>query len=382
MTSKPQIVVVVGMHRSGTSLAAEMLVRLGAHSGDRLLEANQFNPRGYWEDADLVDIHDRILAALDRSWGGWSSGLPLPDAWMEGPKIAPLRDELESFILSGIERIESPWMIKDPRICRLLPLWRAIADKHGIHVSAVLSVRTPDAVAASLEARDHLPHAFGRVLWLVNHIDALVAGRGLIKGCVSYDRWFGHAASQAATLAAMAGIEISDSDLAAAASDVVSETLRHHGSSSGDGMADRLYRELDRWAETGEPAASIDTMIDAAGATLHEVASWIEEAKNPEFLREVLEAKVEEYQEAYRASAARCDELEAISKQDRINYQASIDDMLAKIDILYAKAEENRVAYQTSAARADNLQSLVWRLERPLRGLRSLRSALRRTNSQ
>ncbi|MCT8974617.1 sulfotransferase family protein [Microbaculum marinisediminis] len=338
MATKPHIVIVIGMHRSGTSLAAEMLTRLGAWTRDRLLEANEFNPRGYWEDADLVGLHDTILATLDRSWGGIRASLPMPDGWLDNPAITEPRRELEAFIRAGVEAANgTPWMVKDPRVCRLLPLWQAIADDCGIRLAGVLCARAPDAVAASLEKRDDLPRAFGRLLWLVNNVDALTAGRDLVGASISYDRWFTAPATQAAILAAAIGRTLSGAELAAATG-VVSDTLRHHDSILGHGMADQLYRQLDLWAEEGERPAALDDLADCAVATLADVAPWIESTNDPEYLRDNLEVIAKEYRVAYHASAAKCAELET---------------------------ENNR------------LRSLVWRFERPLGAVRSLRRAIR-----
>ena len=57
-------VLVVGMHRSGTSLLARMLQLLGVHLGDDLLPADQHNPDGYGEDKRFVTFQRHILRRL------------------------------------------------------------------------------------------------------------------------------------------------------------------------------------------------------------------------------------------------------------------------------------------------------------------------------
>ena len=61
--------VVLGMHRSGTSALTGMLHRLGVALGEHLMPATNDNPRGYWEHADIVKVHERLMAAL-----GWERG--------------------------------------------------------------------------------------------------------------------------------------------------------------------------------------------------------------------------------------------------------------------------------------------------------------------
>ncbi|HTZ08801.1 MAG TPA: hypothetical protein VMB72_07005, partial [Acidimicrobiales bacterium] len=62
-------VVVLGMHRSGTSAVTRILNLLGADVGERDdLLTDYDNPAGHWESRALVAANDRILAAWGRSW--------------------------------------------------------------------------------------------------------------------------------------------------------------------------------------------------------------------------------------------------------------------------------------------------------------------------
>lgn len=61
----------LGMHRSGTSMITRALVCLGVDLGDDLLDAVAgSNERGFWEDRSIVDLNDRLLAALGSRWDG------------------------------------------------------------------------------------------------------------------------------------------------------------------------------------------------------------------------------------------------------------------------------------------------------------------------
>ena len=59
---------VLGMHRSGTSALTGLLHRLGVVLGEHLLPASEDNPRGYWENADIVAVHERLMASLGWTW--------------------------------------------------------------------------------------------------------------------------------------------------------------------------------------------------------------------------------------------------------------------------------------------------------------------------
>src|SRR5271154_4547956 len=65
------VVVVLGMHRSGTSSAAGTLVRLGAAAPRHLIAPNPGNERGFWESRVIVDLNDAILAAGGSDWRDW-----------------------------------------------------------------------------------------------------------------------------------------------------------------------------------------------------------------------------------------------------------------------------------------------------------------------
>ena len=81
-------VIVLGMHRSGTSALAGTLQRLGLDLGDGLMPANAENERGFFEHLEIVDIHDRLLATLDSSWDDPNS---LEPGWVERPEVEPYR---------------------------------------------------------------------------------------------------------------------------------------------------------------------------------------------------------------------------------------------------------------------------------------------------
>src|SRR5437879_1951116 len=61
------IVVVLGMHRSGTSLCSHVLSALGVDMADAI-GAQESNAKGHWERRQLVDLHDRILDHFSRGY--------------------------------------------------------------------------------------------------------------------------------------------------------------------------------------------------------------------------------------------------------------------------------------------------------------------------
>src|SRR6266446_6985151 len=57
-------IVVLGMHRSGTSALCGALDVLGVNFGKHLMTANEANTKGYWEHPEIVALHDELLRSL------------------------------------------------------------------------------------------------------------------------------------------------------------------------------------------------------------------------------------------------------------------------------------------------------------------------------
>jgi hypothetical protein len=59
-----EALLVLGMHRSGTSAVAGLLVRLGAQPPKTLMEGDADNRKGYWESTALCAFHERLLLRI------------------------------------------------------------------------------------------------------------------------------------------------------------------------------------------------------------------------------------------------------------------------------------------------------------------------------
>jgi len=200
-----RVVVVLGMHRSGTSLFARMLGALGVDLGSHLIPGREDNPAGFWEHAGIVAIHDEILGLLGRGWATPRDSLPYPPAWWRDPALNPLKARLLEILREELGHAVGVWGFKDPRICRLLPLWQEMFATLEIEPVYVLTIRHPLEVAASLQQRDGISSARGQLLWLEHNLEALRHTRGKLGLVLDYDRWFSHPKAQAE--AALATLE-------------------------------------------------------------------------------------------------------------------------------------------------------------------------------
>lgn len=167
-----QIVIVMGMHRSGTSAIALLNKNLGIYFGKNLIEKiDGINSDGFWEDKTVVAINEQILTLLDATWYSVQS---LPEKWWEKPELETCYQAAHQWQQAILDD-RSVAGVKDPRFCRLLPFWLKVFSQAGISVRTVFIYRHPASVAASLGKRDGLSKDYAYLLWLRYVIDALEA---------------------------------------------------------------------------------------------------------------------------------------------------------------------------------------------------------------
>jgi GT2 family glycosyltransferase len=192
-TQAPASVLVLGMHRSGTSAVTGLLGMSGLDLGDTaaLLPAHVTdNPSGYWERADLNAINDDALATIGRAWNR-VAGLDADSVSSAADSDADVR--IEAFI-ARFEAKDRPCVIKDPRLCLTLPRWLPRL-KNPV---CVVVVRDPREVAASMASgpRGTFTSSFVVALWTKYMHAALEALHGRRAVFVSYHALLGDALGQ------------------------------------------------------------------------------------------------------------------------------------------------------------------------------------------
>lgn len=172
-------IIVLGMHRSGTSAVVRLLNLMGAYLGPpgSIKGANPENPKGFWENEDLVELNKGVLAAQRCLWDrlGEFDRTRLGDE-----RLATLRRRALDFLID-LDR-SRPWAVKDPRMCLLMPFWRPMLE---VPV-CVLVNRNPVEVAASLRARSGMPVPVGVALWEFHVVEALRGTQDIPRMLVQY----------------------------------------------------------------------------------------------------------------------------------------------------------------------------------------------------
>ena len=176
-------VIVCGMHRTGTSVVTRAINLLGADIGKDLIAPRPDNIRGYWESRnESSGIHNQLLEGLGSSS---ADPLPLPDDWIKTSFARHAHDRLAELIRSEFQDF-SLFVVKDPRISKLLPLWTRLLAELDIEIVVVLTFRNPLEVAGSLQKRDQLPLASSLLLYLISYLKSELASRGYPRCFVSY----------------------------------------------------------------------------------------------------------------------------------------------------------------------------------------------------
>lgn len=185
-----RLVVVLGMDRSGTSLCTNILNRLGVELNADLLPPQDDNPLGFFESRQIMELHNELLEALGTNWHMPTTLKPLPAAWWRLPLVRPFRERIVALLRAELRPGAGLWGFKDPRICRLLPLWKDVFAELEIAPVYVLAVRRPQAVAQSLQRRNGFLPPLSELLWLERNLEALAYAGDRIAAIVHYEDWF------------------------------------------------------------------------------------------------------------------------------------------------------------------------------------------------
>ena len=389
-------VLVLGMHRSGTSALAGALAQLGCAAPVTPMEADEGNARGYFESRRVYELHNAMLAAAGTHWTDWA---PLDPAWLASPEARAFRDRAGAVIEAEFGDA-ALFVLKDPRFCRTAPLWLGALEDRGVAPLALLTHRHPLEIAASLERRNGLDRDTALLLWLRHVLDAEVATRGLARAHTSYDRLLGDWRAAMRGIEDGLGLTLPGDEAGGRVEAFLSGGLRHHEAGPPDPSLPPWVREAHavaaRWAERGEDAegrATLDGVraaFDAATPLFAPAAEgWRRERRELADALARSEASAGESAAATEAERARADGLAAdldrrlgeLAEAARLvvamrrKGRQTRDRLAARIEAAGAQADaERRARLQAEASLAGAeaqrravLASTSWRLTAPLR---------------
>jgi len=268
-------ILVLGMHRSGTSALARLIGFMGAALPADAIDAHSDNARGYWESAAIVKADDQLLRVARSSW---FDPRPLDLSRLEPSALRSRKDRIWEAVTAAFG--DAPLMtIKDPRQCRFVPTVVETLAEHGVAARAVLMLRSPQAVARSIASRDGTTSAFAHLLWLRHMIEAERASRGLMRTVIGFDAMLTDWRDAARRLLPLTGGPMPEGDMAAAIDGFLDPALRHHGQEASAGLeqplagiVEAVRQGLDALVERDDPGTRAE--LDAAYARLDAVP-WL-----------------------------------------------------------------------------------------------------------
>lgn len=223
-------VCVTGMHRSGTSLVANLLRLCGLYLGAEqdFLPATPDNQAGYWENRQFSDLNDEVLKELG---GTWDFPPVTSEGWPEQVRFNDLRIRAERLLVEF--RSHEPWGWKDPRNSLTLPFWISLGSfktpflyGQGPKLKTVICVRNPFEVFYSLRDRQYTPNAAGLNLWLIYNQMALDSTLPEDRIVTHYETYFRAARPELRRLLEFLNLPASD-ELIEHGITAISGNLRH-----------------------------------------------------------------------------------------------------------------------------------------------------------
>jgi hypothetical protein len=180
--------IVIGMHRSGTSALTRVVNILGAALPSQLLELDpaiphETNELGFWEGLEVNTLNNEFLSSIGSSWDDTAR---IPETVFRSDAARSMRDRIVRHLEAEFK--DAPlFAIKDPRIARLAPLWIEALKAFGAEANFILAFRNPAEVAQSLLKRDQMGRGQSTLLWLRYMLEAERNTRNFRRSFVPYE---------------------------------------------------------------------------------------------------------------------------------------------------------------------------------------------------
>jgi hypothetical protein len=231
-------IIVLGMHRSGTSAITRVLNIGGAALPASLVGPSVGNETGHWEPRALVDYLDAMLEEIGSPSYDWKK---LDFSLFGSNGYGDVKKKI-SAIVSHEYADARQFVLKDPRLCRLFPIVNEVFQELGISPRIVMPIRNPLEVCKSIERRDNRTRSDAAIFWIRHVLDAEKHTRGLPRSIFTYDELIADWASvysrlvRELDLPGMRSIE----EIQPQIDQFLSPRLRHHSHSTEDVRRDSI----------------------------------------------------------------------------------------------------------------------------------------------
>jgi GT2 family glycosyltransferase/tetratricopeptide (TPR) repeat protein len=231
-------VCIAGMHRSGTSMVAQLLHNCGLYLGrqEDILGPAPDNQDGFWENVHFVHLNDEILK---RFGGAWDFPPVLKPGWNKELFILPFQEPAKKLIQTLTPN--QPWGWKDPRNSLTAPFWEQALGNGKLKY--VICLRNPLEVARSIYKRNFNSFAFSFNLWLTYHKAIIDQTRPDQRIITHYESFFRDPEGELKRLLNFLNLEVSD-QIVDTACGKVARNLRHHSLKKEDLIQAGASKEL------------------------------------------------------------------------------------------------------------------------------------------
>ena len=231
-SNEKKAVIVLGMHRSGTSAFTAALQSIGVNLGKISDRSTPENARGYFENEAIQNFNEMLLKECKASWNN--------------PFLINITndvdDKLDSYIDQALTILHEQfddltcWAMKDPRNCLLLPFWQKVIRKADIgEIYYIHTIRNPLEVSESLKSRHKKnPRALcgeqdqNILSWFIHHFLAIKCVDSDNNLVVAYEDLMQSPESTLLRVSRFIGLSPDESQIKRYVSDFLQSDLRHH----------------------------------------------------------------------------------------------------------------------------------------------------------
>jgi len=341
--SQKDPVLICGMHRSGTSLVAQLLNACGLYLGTEyaLMQAHpEDNPNGYWEYLNAVQFADNLLSKISCSWDNPNN--LFSDNWLMDINYEKEKQRAIE-IFNPLINSEKAWGWKDPRATILLPFWKKVFP----NLKIILCLRNPLEVAFSLSKRNgssHVDFKKALVLWHDYHEILKSTIKGTEYLVTHYETLFYEPNKEIRRICNFSNLSLTDETIEKAKINIKSDLYR--------GVAiDKLFNEFD---ET--PAGLIDIynyFSNMAGPVFEKMTKDQDYAKSHNNLA---------FKKLFTTAHNKLDQYNHLLQSEK-RESNSKDQTIQSLNAQLAKSRNEVLYYALSKS---------WRITRPLRKIMNL----------
>ena len=256
-----KLIVVLGMHRSGTSALTRGLQVFNIDLGNNLMPAVEGdNSTGYWEDLDINNLNVEMLNFLGKDWYSLAS---IRAEEVDALEKSGYIEKASEILINKLSSYET-FAFKDPRVTKLLPFWQHVFTQLRIEPNYVISIRHPLSVTTSLQRRKGFEIEQCLLLWLDHVIQSLIYTSSEKRILVDYDHLLENPKHDLERLSQFLNLAINERKLREFESDFLDKKLRHSRNEQTDTISDdisfllplQIYDELLKVAITSDPAVA------------------------------------------------------------------------------------------------------------------------------